>query len=222
MGSAHRRPSSTGLLRQRAARRDVRGFARPMRRLLRHHWRPGLRLGRCGRYLEGDRARSAGRPFGRSPDARMIRVALPFHLRKLARIEGEVELESDGTDHATRHPGRTRGALSGSARHDPRPRHAKAPRFRALLRLRTGSLPRPTRHSPSRSRRHRGRDLHRYGRDGRRLGISPQLGFGSTESRPTTSRRVVLPHLPNVGDQIVYWCRSASIGSILDARNAGI
>ena len=32
----------------------------------------------------------------RSPDAAMIRVVLPYHLRKLARVDGEVQLEVEG------------------------------------------------------------------------------------------------------------------------------
>ena len=36
-----------------------------------------------------------GRPVGRGPDAAMIRVVLPAHLRTLARVGGEVELGGD-------------------------------------------------------------------------------------------------------------------------------
>src|SRR5262249_57020368 len=39
------------------------------------------------------RSRSAGRAVGRSADPAMIRVVLPAHLRTLARVESEVELE---------------------------------------------------------------------------------------------------------------------------------
>ena len=38
------------LLRERPARRDGRRHARSVRRLLRHHWRAGLRIGQCGRH----------------------------------------------------------------------------------------------------------------------------------------------------------------------------
>ena len=57
---------------------------------------PGLRLGRRGRQLGPDRPGSAGRAVGRGPDAAMIRVVLPAHLRALARIDGEVELAVAG------------------------------------------------------------------------------------------------------------------------------
>src|ERR687888_2238605 len=64
-----------------------------MRRVLRHHRWPGLRLGRRRRELGADRPRSPGRGVGRSPDAAVIRVVLPFLLRTLARVDGEVKLE---------------------------------------------------------------------------------------------------------------------------------
>ena len=43
-----------------------------------------------------DRPRPAGRAVRRGPDAAMIRVVLPYHLRTLARVDGEVELEVEG------------------------------------------------------------------------------------------------------------------------------
>ena len=43
-----------------------------------------------------DRPRPAGRPVGGGPDAAMIRVVLPAHLRTLARVDGEVTLEVAG------------------------------------------------------------------------------------------------------------------------------
>ena len=43
-----------------------------------------------------DRPRSSGRPFCRGPDAAMIRVVMPAHLRKLAPVDGEVKLEVEG------------------------------------------------------------------------------------------------------------------------------
>ena len=94
--AADQRPAAERLLRQRAARRDGRRHARPLRRLLRHHRRPGLRLGRCRRQLGADRPRPPGRPLRRGPDAAMIRVVLPSHLRTLARVTGEVELDVEG------------------------------------------------------------------------------------------------------------------------------
>ena len=45
LGAADRRPAAAELLRQRAARRDGGGLAGFLRGLLRHHRRPGLRLG---------------------------------------------------------------------------------------------------------------------------------------------------------------------------------
>src|SRR5213075_1324530 len=55
--------------------------------------RTGLRVGRQWRYVEPDRARFAGRILGGGADIVMIRVALPYHLRNLARVESEVEIE---------------------------------------------------------------------------------------------------------------------------------
>ena len=49
-----------------------------------------------GETWSADRARSARRAFGRSADARVIRVVLPAHLRSLARVDGEVNLEICG------------------------------------------------------------------------------------------------------------------------------
>ena len=46
MGAAHEGPAARELLRQRAARRNVDRLARPLRHLLRHDRRPGLRLDR--------------------------------------------------------------------------------------------------------------------------------------------------------------------------------
>ena len=56
----------------------------------------------------------------------MIRrlIACPAHLRTLARVDGEVQLDVDGAGDAALGARRARGALSGAARHDPRPRHA--------------------------------------------------------------------------------------------------
>ena len=46
----------------------------------------------------------------------MIRVVLPAHLRKLARIDGEVTLEVAGAGHAGFGARRARAPLSGAAR----------------------------------------------------------------------------------------------------------
>ena len=50
----------------------------------------------AGRQLGADRPRPARRAVGRGPDAAMIRVVLPAHLRTLARVDGEVELDVAG------------------------------------------------------------------------------------------------------------------------------
>ena len=57
---------------------------------------PGVRVGRRRGQLGADRRAPAGRGVGRGPDAAMIRVVLPAHLRTLARVDGEVEVEVEG------------------------------------------------------------------------------------------------------------------------------
>ena len=96
VGGADERPAAERLLRQRAARRDGGRLARFVRRLFRHDRRPGVRLGRRRRQLGADRARSSGRAVRRGADAAMIRVVLPAHLRTLAQVDGEVQLEVEG------------------------------------------------------------------------------------------------------------------------------
>ena len=86
-------PAAGALLRQRAPRRDGRRLHGRVRRVLRHHRRPGLRLGRLRGQLGADRPGPPGGPVRRGPDAAMIRVVLPAHLRVLARIDGEVRLD---------------------------------------------------------------------------------------------------------------------------------
>src|SRR2546427_6830777 len=97
MGSAHERSAAEELLRQRAARRHGRRFARTVRRVFRHDRRAGLWLCRQRRHLETHRPGPPGCPVGRSPDSAMIRVVLPYHLRTLARVDSELELEVEGT-----------------------------------------------------------------------------------------------------------------------------
>ena len=96
MGAADQRLAAEQLLRQRAARRDGRRFARQVRRLFRHHRRAGVRLGRCRRQLDADCPRSSGRGVRRGADPAMIRVVLPYHLRMLAHVGGEVTLAVEG------------------------------------------------------------------------------------------------------------------------------
>src|ERR1700683_2119275 len=75
-----------------------------MRRIFWHHRRPGLRIERCRGERERYCAGFACGAFGRGPDAGMIRavirVALPAHLRTLARVgsetNGELQLEVEG------------------------------------------------------------------------------------------------------------------------------
>src|SRR6266436_3635235 len=67
-----------------------------MRRVFWHHRRAGVRVGRRRRQLGPYRPRSSGRAFSRGPDAAMIRVILPAHLRALARVRDEVELDVEG------------------------------------------------------------------------------------------------------------------------------
>src|ERR1700743_3599240 len=96
MGAAGSRAAAGALLRQRAARREGSGFTRLLRHLLRDHWRAGVRLARRRRQLGAHRPRPPGCAVGRGPDTAMIRVVLPAHLRSLARIDGEVQLDVKG------------------------------------------------------------------------------------------------------------------------------
>src|SRR5262249_42898440 len=61
--------------------------------LFRHDGRSGVRLGRFGGHVGPDRPRPSRRGRGGGPDAVMIRVVLPHHLRTLARVGSEVPLE---------------------------------------------------------------------------------------------------------------------------------
>src|SRR5580698_8414398 len=67
-----------------------------MRRVFRHHRRPSVRFIQWRRHLGANRPGSSGRSFRRGTDTGMIRVYLPGHLRTLAQISGEVELEVNG------------------------------------------------------------------------------------------------------------------------------
>src|SRR5687767_13189386 len=73
MGRADERAAAAGLLRERAARRDDGGFARLVRGLLRHDRRTSLWVERCRRYLDRDRAGSAGSSLSRSANASLAR-----------------------------------------------------------------------------------------------------------------------------------------------------
>src|SRR5689334_18641520 len=96
MGTAYQRPSSKRLLRQYSARCDGGRFARLMRHLLRHDRRTGLRVAGRRRELERNRSRPSLGTLCGSSDIKMIRVALPYHLRNLARVGTEVSLEIKG------------------------------------------------------------------------------------------------------------------------------
>src|SRR5260370_817757 len=67
-----------------------------MRRLFRHHRRPGVRLGQRRRQLDPHLPRSSGRAFCGSPDITVIRVILPGHLRALAHVGSGVQLFVEG------------------------------------------------------------------------------------------------------------------------------
>ena len=70
-----------------------------------------------------DLARGA---FCRSPDVAMIRVVLPLHLRTLARVDDEVQLEVARASNAAHRPRRARSPLSDAARDGPRSDDAEA------------------------------------------------------------------------------------------------
>ena len=55
-------------------------------------------------HLGADRPGPARRALGGGPDAAMIRVVLPYHLRTLARVDGEVKVEVDGSRDAALAP----------------------------------------------------------------------------------------------------------------------
>src|SRR6266446_5528655 len=97
MGGADQRSAPKGLLRERAARRDVGRCARSVRHLLWNNRRPSLRIVRRRRFVESDRARFASCPVSRSANAEMIRVVLPHHLRTLAKVGDEVHVDLNGS-----------------------------------------------------------------------------------------------------------------------------
>src|SRR5207237_8248947 len=56
----------------------------------------GLRVGRCRIQLGPHCPGPSARTFCGGADAAMIRVVLPSHLRTLAHVEGEVQVEVEG------------------------------------------------------------------------------------------------------------------------------
>ena len=169
------RSAAKRLLRQRAARRDGRRLARFVRRVLRHHRRTGVRLGRRRRNVGSHRPRPSGRPVRRSPDAAMIRVVLPDHLRTLAQVDGEVELRVEG-------PVTQRSVLDALEARYPMLRGTirdhvtgTAPTVPAVLRLRAGSVPRAAGCPAARRRRDWGGSLSDRGGHRRRLRARKRL-----------------------------------------------
>src|SRR5215471_5017454 len=96
MGGTHQGPTAERLLCERAARCNGGGFPGQVWHLFRDDRRTGLCLSRRRRYMGADCARLAGRAFSRSADIGMIRVELPQHLRTLAKVGREVQLEISG------------------------------------------------------------------------------------------------------------------------------
>ena len=130
-------PAAERLLRQRAARRDGRRLARLVRRLLRHHRRPGLRA-RPTPATPGRRS-SATCPAVLSVEVQtlaMIRVVLPAPSADAGAGRRRGGARGRRPGHPALGARRARGPLPDAARDDPRPRHAAAPAVRAVLRLR--------------------------------------------------------------------------------------
>src|SRR5208283_5178524 len=84
MGTAHERPATARLLRERVTRRDGCGLARTVRSVFRDERRAGLCFGRRRRLVESRRARPAGGAVGGSANVAMncdllvARASCPF------------------------------------------------------------------------------------------------------------------------------------------------
>ena len=87
----------------------------------------------------------------------MIRVVLPQHLRTLARVDGEVQLDVEGVVTQRSVLDALEARYPMLTRNHPRPRHAEAPAVREVLRLRGGPVPRAAGLPAARRRRDRGR-----------------------------------------------------------------
>src|SRR6185369_10335753 len=72
-----------------------------MWRVFWYYWRAGVRIARCWRHMDANCSRSSAGTFSGGTDALMIVVVLPAHLRALAGVTGDVQLEVD--DPVTRH-----------------------------------------------------------------------------------------------------------------------
>ena len=155
MGAADERPAAKRLLRERASRRHGGGLARQC----------GVYFGTTGGqvYCSPDGGDSWNAIVRDLPGVlsvevqtlRMIRVELPFHLRNLARVDGEVQLDVPApvTMPAVLDALETRYPVF--ARNDSRSRHTKAPSVRPVLRLQGGSVAGTTGHAVARGRRQR-------------------------------------------------------------------
>ena len=98
VGGAHERAAAARLLRQRAARRDGRRLARSVRRLLRHHRRAGVRVGRR-RATTGRPSSGIFRPWCRSRSRRCHdpgRAAGPSADAGAGRRRGEARRRGPG------------------------------------------------------------------------------------------------------------------------------
>ncbi len=142
MGSADQGAAAKGLLRQRAARRDGRGLARSMRRLFRHHRRPGLCLRGQWRLLDCHRPGPAGGPIRSKRRRCRDSSGAPVSPAHAGGRRGRGAAGSRGAAHDWRGPGRARSTLPGPARDDPRPGYAHAPAVHQVLRLQGGPFPR--------------------------------------------------------------------------------
>src|SRR5690242_17035869 len=67
-----------------------------MRGLFWDDGRSGVWFGEWRGHMECDCAGFAGGAVGGGSNAEMIRVTLPYHLRNLARVDGEVQLQVEG------------------------------------------------------------------------------------------------------------------------------
>ena len=114
----------------------------------------------AGDSVERDRARSSGRSLGRSADAAMIRVVLPHHLRTLARVGDEVQLEVNGRDTANQFSTRSRQNIRCCAERSAITKRKSADRSSGfLLAAKMCRMSRRTLRCPTRSRKARSRSL---------------------------------------------------------------